>query len=128
MVSDRPPLAKGEMSVLRLLWELGEASVREVHESICGDQAMEFATVQTYLRRLETKGYVRASRKGRVCYYKPRAKAQSVIRETMQELVDRLFGGNAIPLVQHMIEEYDMSSEEMQRLRKLIDDKMPQGD
>ena len=57
MMTDRPALSKGEMEVVRVLWALRRASVREVHAAFPADRRIDFATVQTYLRRLEAKGY-----------------------------------------------------------------------
>jgi predicted transcriptional regulator len=118
---ERPGLSKGEMEVARVLWALGEATVRQVHEAFPANREIDFATVQTYLRRLETKGYVRASLTGRTRVYVPRVKPQTVIRETLDDLVDRLFGGETLPLVRHLIEDGGISDEELGELRRLID-------
>lgn len=117
----RPALSKGEMEVARVLWELGKATVREVHEAFPEDAAIEFTTVQTYLRRLEAKGYVSAKLKGRTRVYAPKVKPRTVIRETVDDLVDRLFGGESLPLMRHMIEERGISGDELAELRRMLD-------
>jgi len=120
-VGKRPPLSKGEMEVARLLWELGEATVRQVHEAFPADRGVDFTTVQTYLRRLHTKGYARTWLKGRTRVYAPSVKPNTVIRETVGDLVDRLFGGQTVPLMRHLIEEHGIGEEELAELRKLLD-------
>ncbi len=120
-MGDRPALSKGEMEVARVLWELKKATVREVFEAIPADRSLEFATVQTYLRRLESKGYVKADLDGRVLVYSPRVRAATVIRETVGDLVDRLFGGETLPLMRHLIEDGRVSADELAELRDLID-------
>ena len=117
----RPPLSKAEMEIARVLWELGEATVREVHEALPRGRKINFTTVQTYLRRLETKGYARAWLAGRTRVYTSRVRPETVIRETVDELVDRLFGGDSLPLVQHLIEEGGMGEDEVAQLRRLLD-------
>ena len=117
----RMALSKSEMEVARVLWELGEATVREVHEALPDARTAEFATVQTYLRRLEAKGYVVGRLEGRTRVYTPKVKPRTVIRETLDDLVDRLFGGETLPLMRHLIEERGITSEELAELRKLID-------
>jgi predicted transcriptional regulator len=77
--------------------------------------------VQTYLRRLEQKGYVTGKLDGRTRVYSPRVKPRTVIRETIDDLVDRLFGGDALPLMRHLIEDQKISDEELAQLRELID-------
>ncbi len=118
---DRPGLSKGELEVARALWTLGQGTVRQVHETLAGERDWEFSTVQTYLRRLETKGYVTAKLDGRTRIYRARIKPKTVIRETVDDLVDRLFDGESLPLVRHLIEERRISPEELDQLKDLID-------
>jgi predicted transcriptional regulator len=120
-MTDRPPLSKGEMEVARVLWELKRATVREVHEAFPADRQIDFATVQTYLRRLETKGYVVGKLAGRTRVYSPKVQARKVIGQTIDDLVERLFGGETLPLMKHLIEDRGISAKELAELRKLID-------
>ncbi len=120
-MTDRPALSKGEMEVARILWDLGSATVREVHEAFPADRGIDFSTVQTYLRRLEQKGYARAKLQGRTRVYSPRVKPRTVIRETLDDLIDRLFGGETLPLMRHLIEEGKITGEELVELREMID-------
>ena len=82
---------------------------------------MDFATVQTYLRRLEAKGYVRSGLSGHTRTYAAKVQSSTVIRETVADLVDRLFGGEALPLMQHLIEDRGISAKEISQLRRLLD-------
>lgn len=118
---DRPGLSKGELEVARVLWELGAATVRQVHEAFPPERTIDFATVQTYLRRLEAKGYVQTRLEGRSHIYSSRVKPRTVIRQTVDDLVDRLFGGETLPLVQHLIEDRDLSEQDLRQLRELLE-------
>lgn len=114
-------LSKSEMEAVRVLWSLGSATVREVHETLAVERGIEFGTVQTYLRRLEAKGYVKSSLNGRVRVYRARIKPDRVIRETVDEMVGRLFGGETMPLMRHLIEQSEMSRDDIEELRQLVD-------
>ena len=118
---DRPALSKGELEVARILWEIGPAPVRQVHEAISQSRKIDFATVQTYLRRLDAKGYAVSKLDGRIRVYSARAKARTVIRETVDDLVQRLFGGETMPLVRHLIEERGIGQDDIAELRDLIE-------
>ena len=122
-MTERPALSKGEMEVARVLWELRSASVRQVHQALPAARAIDFTTVQTYLRRLEAKGYANAKLAGRVRIYTPRVKPRTVIRETVDDLIDRLFGGEAMPLMRHLIEDRGISDEDLAQLRMLLEPK-----
>ncbi len=118
---ERPALSKGELEVARCLWQLGAATVREVHASLAAERGIDFATVQTYLRRIESKGYATSRLDGRTRIYSPTARPRTVIRQTIDDLVERLFGGETMPLVRHLIEERGMSAEELAELRLLVE-------
>jgi BlaI family penicillinase repressor len=126
-MTSRPSISKGELEVARVLWELKEASVRAVHEAFPAARQIDFTTVQTYLRRLETKGYVVARLEGRTRIYSPKVQSDKVIGETVDDLIERLFGGETLPLMRHLIEDRGMSEQDLAALRQLIERMEQQG-
>jgi predicted transcriptional regulator len=120
-MTDRPELSKSELEVARVLWSLGSATVREVHAALAAERRIDFATVQTYLRRLEAKGYVHGRLVGRTRVYSPKIKPRTVIRETIDDLLDRLFAGEALPLMKHLVEERGLSDDDIAQLRSMLD-------
>ncbi|GAB5403300.1 MAG: CopY/TcrY family copper transport repressor [Aureliella sp.] len=109
------------MDVARALWDNGPATVRKLFEAVSAHREIDFTTVQTYLRRLERKGYASSTLNGRIRVYAAKTKPQTVIRDTVNELVNRLFGGEKMPLVRHLIEDPNIDSRDIAELRKLID-------
>jgi len=116
----RPGLSKAELEIARLVWELKSASVRQVFEALPESRSVDFTTVQTYLKRLEEKGYLKVRLENRSRIYSPRVKPRTVIRETVDDLVERLFGGEAMPLMKHLVEEREFSADEIDQLRGLL--------
>ncbi len=116
----RPGLSRSELEVARVVWGLKEAGVREVHDKLSHTREIDFSTVQTYLRRLEEKGYLKVRLEGRMRIYSTRVRPRTVIRETVDDLVERLFAGEAMPLVRHLVEERRFSNDEIDQLRQLI--------
>jgi predicted transcriptional regulator len=119
-MAKRPALAKSELEVARIVWRLGEASVRQVLETLPRGRGLDFKTVQTYLRRLEAKGYVLTHREGRAKIYRPLVKPDQVIGEVVDDLVHRLFGGDSLPLFQHLIHERGLTDSELVQLREML--------
>jgi predicted transcriptional regulator len=117
----RPALSKAEMEVVRIVWDLGEATVRQAFDAFPPQRNIDFTTVQTYLRRLETKGYLRAKREGRAMVYRPRVRPDDVIRDTVGDLVNRLFDGQTVPLLHHLIRDRSIRKEDIEELREMID-------
>ncbi|MFK7777118.1 MAG: BlaI/MecI/CopY family transcriptional regulator [Gimesia sp.] len=120
-MTERPALSKGEIEIARALWDLKHATVREVFDSFPKSRGIDFTTVQTYLRRLEKKGYVNVKLDGRTRVYSARVKPRTVIRETVDDLVDRLFAGETLPLMQHLIEDRNISQQEINTLKALLE-------
>jgi predicted transcriptional regulator len=120
-MSKRAPVAKSELEVARVVWQLGKAGVRQVLEALPAERGLDFKTVQTYLRRLEAKGYLRSRLEGRAKVYVPRVRPQQVVREVIDDVVERLFDGESLPLFQHFIHERGLSDDEIARLRVMLD-------
>ena len=73
------------------------------------------------LRRLEAKGYVTHVAEGRAHVFSPAADRQEVIRRTVGDFVDRLFGGDPVPLMLHLADSSKLSADEIKRLKELLD-------
>lgn len=116
----RPGLSKAELEMARIVWELKSAGVRQVLDALPENRKVDFTTVQTYLKRLEEKGYLKVRLENRSRIYSPRVKPRTVIRETVDDLVERLFAGEAMPLVRHLVEEKEFSADEIHQLRSLL--------
>jgi len=119
-MAQRPALSKSELEVARIVWSLGGGTVRQVLEALPADRQVDYKTVQTYLRRLEAKGYLHAARDAKSIHYRPRIRASQVVRETVDDFVRRLFDGEALPLVEYLISARGLSSDDLAKLRKLL--------
>ena len=117
----RPALAKSELEIARIVWKLGKATVRQVLDALPDDRDLDFWTVQTYLRRLEAKGYLRKQREGRSNVYSSKVRPRTVVREVVDDVVDRLFDGETLPMFQHLIEDRGLADEEIDQLQQTLD-------
>jgi len=114
-------LARSELEISQIVWKLGEARVRDVVEALPAERGLNFATVQTYLRRLKAKGYLKTRREGRADVYLPAVSPVRVIRQVVSEFVDRLFEGDAIPLVQHLIGRHKLTLPQIEQLQQELE-------
>ena len=116
----RPALPKSELEIARIVWRLGKATVREVLDELPSNRGLDFKTVQNYLRRLEAKGYLRTKFEGRRKVYRSRVRPRQVIREMVADFMERLFDGEAMPLLQQVICDRGLSDEEIEQLRQML--------
>src|SRR5215831_9248600 len=102
--SPKPPLSKAEARILEQCWKLGTCSVREILESLPGDERVAYTTVQTLVHRLEQKGAVRRARKiGNAQLFEPALEEREYRRGVVRELLG-LFGGSPRVLVSSLLE------------------------
>ncbi len=121
-MSGRTRLSGPELELSQVVARLGEGTVRDVAAALPAGRGMERATVQTYLRRLHAKGYLAKRRDGRADVYRPAARrAGGVVRDVVRDLVDRVFAGDALPLVQQLIDDRRLSDAQLDELQATLD-------
>ena len=115
----RPAMSPAETEILRLVWQAQEATVQQIYDALPANRKVTYMTVATLIRRLEEKGYLRHRHRGKAFVYVPAAKQEDVIRRTIGDLVERLFGGNPVPLMQHLAQHSGITDEDIERLKEL---------
>ena len=121
--STRITLSKFELEVMDILWDLREASVREVQEAINERKRPAYTTVQTIFARLEEKKAVRRTRKiGNAFLFEPLITRTSVYRRMIDEFID-LFGGSAEPVMSRLIESGKLTLEDLKAAEEKLGDK-----
>ena len=116
MTLDEMAPSERELDVLKALWGLGEAKVRDVHEAMCRQSECAFTTVQTLLRIMADKGLVKFRSEGRTLWYSPICTLEQVSARFLR----RAFDGALDKLVINMLSAEDPSPSEMRELELLI--------
>ncbi len=117
-----PPGA--ELEVLACLWQLGEATARQIREMMHGYRPMAHGSVATLLGRLQEKGLVEREKGpvGKAFIYKSTRRAEAGYRRVVRNLHKRIFGGNTIALVTSLFETQPPTQDELKKLEELLDD------
>jgi predicted transcriptional regulator len=114
-----PAVSPAETEILRLVWQLDKATVQEVCDNLPVRRKIAYATVQTLLRRLEKKGYLKHDIRGKAHVFSPAVKSEKVIKRSINDFLDRLFGGDPIPLMQYLAEHGKIGVEDIEKLKEL---------
>src|SRR6266542_3905066 len=117
-----PSLGAQELALMKVVWRLGDVSVREVYETLRGRRQLAYTTVMTMMNTLEAKGYVKRTLHGRAYRYRPAVPQRRVVRTMVKEFVARVFDGASGSLLAHLVSESDLSEDERKELRRLIDE------
>jgi BlaI family penicillinase repressor len=120
-MAKRQAVSQAESEILRLVWQQREATVQEIVEVLPAKRKIAYATVHTMLRRLEKKGYLKHFARGKANVYYPAIKRERVLKRSVSDFLDRLFGGDPVSLMQFLAEHGKISSEDIETLRRLVD-------
>lgn len=118
-----PALSPSETEILRLVWQLDKATVQEVCDKLPAKRKIAYATVQTLLRRLENKGYLKHDIRGKAHVFFAAVRKEHVVKKSVGDFLDRLFGGDPIPLMQYLAEHGKLDADDIEKLKQLVDKK-----
>ena len=116
-------LGSVQLRIMRVLWDEGEATAREITDSLSRAKPIAHSTVQTLLRKLETKKVVTHEQRDRTFVFRALVAESEVTRTAAQDLRSRVFQGSISGLVAHLLDGEEVTPDEMKRLRELIDAK-----
>ena len=119
-MSEPHQLGDLQLAIMRVLWELGEASSSDVRAALSEERGLAPTTITTILHRMEEKGVVTHRAKGRQFIYRARIDESDVREGMVGDLVGRMFCGDSTALVNHLIDAGDIDPEELDELRARI--------
>ncbi len=114
-------LTDAELRLMDVLWNRGPSTVGEVHHALPEEERITYSSVLTTLRILDQKGYLEHKQQGRAYLYRPLVERDDARRRSVKHLVGRLFDDSPGALVLNVLENADLSPEELRELRRLID-------
>jgi predicted transcriptional regulator len=119
-MTQAPEPTERELQILKVLWDRGEATVREVYEALPAGVPIVQNTVQAFLRLMEEKGLVAHRTQGRTFVYRPTAARDRTSKTLLSGLLDSVFDGALDRLVASALAVKKPSRDELERLRALL--------
>jgi predicted transcriptional regulator len=115
-------IGENELDLLKMLWEHGPGTVREIN-AFSRQQGRHWAytTVLTMLQRLQSKGFVTSDKSGVAHVFRPVVTREKLLRRRLKDLANQLCEGTATPLVMALVEGERFTAEEISRFRTLLD-------
>ena len=113
-------LGKLELQVMKLVWDNGTATVRDVWEKLYPEKGLAYTTVATVMRQLESKGFLKHSEKDRTFIYRPVVGQDEISQGLLGELVDGLFDGSAAKLVTTLIQSKHFTERDLEQIQRVI--------
>src|SRR5689334_15011872 len=119
MRSRSTTLTDQELEIMKIVWEHESATVRDVYEVLLGRRKVAYTTVMTMMKILEQKKYLKKTQADRAYVYRPAQPKGQVIGAMVRDFVNRVFNGSAEPLLVHLVEEHDLSKEDLEEIARL---------
>jgi BlaI family transcriptional regulator, penicillinase repressor len=118
-----PTLTEAELRIMNVLWLKGSGTVQQILDHLPERPSLAYNSVLTTVRILEKKGYVKHIKEdGRAFIYQPLVGRKEATRFEIRHLVNRFFENSHELLVMNILEDSSVDEEELQRLRKLLDE------
>ena len=116
-----PKPTDAELAILRILWDRGPSTVRQVHEALARERQAGYTTALKMLQIMTEKGLVQRDERDRTHVYRPRLSEEQTQRQLLRDLLDRAFGGSSRQLVMQALATKRASAEELRDIRHAID-------
>jgi BlaI family transcriptional regulator, penicillinase repressor len=109
-----------ELEIMKIVWQRDKGvTVRDVYEALLEHRKVAYTTVMTMMNILEQKKYLKKSQSDRAYLYRPARPQRQVIGDMVREFVNRVFNGSAEPLLVHLVEEHNLTREDLEEIARL---------
>src|ERR1051326_7641335 len=108
-----------ELEIMKVVWERESVTVRDVYEALLERRKVAYTTVMTMMKILEEKKYLKKNQSDRAYVYRPAQPKRQAIGAMVRDFVNRGFNGSAEPLLVHLVEEHDLSREDLEEIARL---------
>jgi BlaI family penicillinase repressor len=130
MAKSTSVLTPQELAIMKIVWRLKTATVRDVYEALREERDIAYTTVMTMMNILEEKGHLKKAKAGargdgraeRAFEYRPTRSRQHVVTAMVRDFVSRVLDGGAEPLLLHLAKTEKLTAAQRQELRRLIDE------
>jgi BlaI family transcriptional regulator, penicillinase repressor len=116
-------ISESEWQVMALVWERSPVAAGEIVDSLSQRRGWHSRTTRTLLDRLVKKGALKATLVGKRYLYEPLLSLNACIRQESRSFLERVFGGEAAPMLLYLVRESKLSSDEIKELKRLLSEK-----
>jgi predicted transcriptional regulator len=117
-----PTLTPQELAIMKVVWQLGEATVRAVYEAMRETRQIAYTTVMTMMKVLEDKGFLKKTLVDRAHVYRPAQPRQQVMGAMVRDFVDRVFDGASDSLLVHLAKDNKLTPKQRRLVKQLLEE------
>jgi len=113
-------LTEQELEIMKVVWRLERATVRDVYEELLKHRKVAYTTVMTMMKILENKNHLKKTQEDRAYVYRSAKPKNQVLGGMVREFVNRVFNGSAEPLLLHLIEDSNLTQKELDDIARMV--------
>jgi len=117
-----PRPTQAELEILRVLWERGPSTVRDVHTTLAKERAIGYTTVLKFMQIMAEKGLVARDETERAHVYKAKVAQEQTQRQLVRHLLEGAFGGSATKLMMQALASKPATADEIAQMRKMLEE------
>ena len=118
------PLTEVELELMNVIWALGECTVKDVQKAVSEKRELAYTSVATMMKILEEKGALESNKGERIIVYKPLLSREDYGGASLKHLASNVFQGNSTSMVMRLLDESQLSKEELHTIRKMLDERI----
>ena len=122
MRTTRSTLTPLELAIMKVIWQVGETTVRDVYDALRKQREIAYTTVLTMMKILEDKGYLTRTQADRAHLYRPARPRQQVVGAMVKDFVDRVFDGASEGLLAHLARDNRLSEKQRKAVKQMLAD------
>jgi BlaI family penicillinase repressor len=118
-------LSGPQLEIMKVVWRLGDATVRDVYEDLLLHRPIAYTTVMTMMKNMEARGHLKKRSEGRAFVYAATVSEDRMLRRIVGDFIDRVFNGSTEPLLAHLVKERRLSEKDLKEISRMIREKQP---
>ncbi|MCH8165027.1 MAG: BlaI/MecI/CopY family transcriptional regulator [Planctomycetes bacterium] len=116
-------LGAQQRAVMQIVWQTGEATVQQVRRRLTRDKPLAYTTVLSVMQKLEKGGWLTHRTEGRSYVYTARRTRREAGASSLRKFIDRVLGGDTLPLFQHLVEDEALDEKDLAAIRRILQKK-----
>jgi BlaI family transcriptional regulator, penicillinase repressor len=116
-------LTAQQLEIMKVVWRMEEATVRDVYEALLAQRSIAYTTVMTTMKTMEARGHLKKRAEGRAFIYQAVEPQNRALRKIVGDFLDRVFNGSAEPLLAHLVQERRLSEKDLAKVARMIREK-----
>lgn len=118
------PLTEVELELMTLIWDMGEGTIKDVQNALPKDRDLAYTSVATIMKILESKKILKSQKREKAHVFSPLVSRNEYEAASLRHLAQHVFKGNPTSMVVRLLNEADLSAEELKSIKEILTERL----